>query len=48
MLFGCLDELLHDVAIDEPPPETLAHPAMGKWGGPALSKGLQRKLAQQD
>jgi uncharacterized protein (TIGR00661 family) len=29
--FGCLDELLRDVSLDEPRPAVLESPAMGKW-----------------
>lgn len=33
MTFGCLDELLRDVSLDEPRPDALEAPAMGKWEG---------------
>ena len=36
VLFGCVDELVRDVALDEPPPDRLEAPAMGKWDGPPL------------
>ena len=31
MLFGCVDELLRHVALDEPPPDRLESPALGKY-----------------
>jgi uncharacterized protein (TIGR00661 family) len=31
ILFGCLDELLRDVSLDEPPPETLQTPNLGSY-----------------
>ena len=34
VLYGCLAELLARVAIGEPPPDWLDHPAPGKWEGP--------------
>lgn len=37
MLFGCLDELVRDVSLDEPRPAALASPAMGKWEGEGFS-----------
>lgn len=33
MTFRCLDELLRDVSLDEPRPDVLEAPAMGKWEG---------------
>lgn len=33
ILFGCVDELVRDVALDEPRPARLEAPAMGKWEG---------------
>lgn len=33
MLFGCIEELLRHVSLDEPPPARLEAPAMGKWDG---------------
>ncbi|MCK6508632.1 teichoic acid biosynthesis protein [Myxococcota bacterium] len=36
MLFGCLDELLHAISLNEPPPATLQSPAMRKYQGPLL------------
>jgi hypothetical protein len=35
MLFGCLDELVRHIALDEPPPATLSAPSMGRWQGDA-------------
>ena len=31
ILFGCLDELLRDVSLDEPPPESLSAPNLGSY-----------------
>lgn len=36
MLFGCVDELLHQIALDEPAPTFLQSPAMGKFYAPLL------------
>jgi uncharacterized protein (TIGR00661 family) len=35
MLFGCLDELVRDVELDEPPPAALRSPALGHFEGDA-------------
>lgn len=40
MLFGCIDELLRDVDIDEPPPQRLGTRALGSWEGPDLPPHL--------
>ena len=37
MLFACLDELLRHVSLDEPPPASLAAPALGKYEPPLPS-----------
>ena len=36
MLFGCVDELLRDIALDEPRPVRLESPALGSFEGPLL------------
>jgi hypothetical protein len=36
ILFGCVDELLRDIALDEPKPERLEAEAPGKYWGPLL------------
>ncbi|HEV8322041.1 MAG TPA: glycosyltransferase family protein, partial [Myxococcota bacterium] len=36
MLVACVDELMRDVAIDEPAPDRLEAEAMGKWFGKPL------------
>ncbi len=37
MLFGCLDELLRHVALDEPPPAALSSPSLGSFAPPLPS-----------
>ena len=44
MLMTCVDELIRDVSLDEPPPERLASPAMGKYDGPPLPEELAAAL----
>jgi len=36
MLFGCVDELVRGIGLDEPAPHTLESPACGKYEGPLL------------
>ena len=40
VLFGCVDELVHHVSLDEPAPDRLEAPAMGKYDGPPLPEGV--------
>jgi uncharacterized protein (TIGR00661 family) len=40
MLCACIDELLRDVDIDEPPPQRLETRALGSWEGPDLPPHL--------
>jgi uncharacterized protein (TIGR00661 family) len=40
MTFGCIDELLRDVSLDEPPPVALEADAMGKYEGEPLPEGI--------
>lgn len=47
MLFACLDELLRHVALDEPPPATLATLALGSYE-PALPSTLADALGDDD
>jgi uncharacterized protein (TIGR00661 family) len=47
MLFTCLDELLRAVALDEPPPEALQSPALGKFE-PSLPPALADALKHDD
>ena len=42
MLFACLDELLHDISLDEPARDALQTRAMGAYERPA--SGLSAKL----
>ena len=44
MLFACIDELLHDVDIDEPAPTALQSKAMGAWEGPQLPAHLAQAI----
>lgn len=50
MLFGCLDELLRHVALDEPPPDALAALAMGKFepGLEGLPSSMQELMGGDD
>jgi uncharacterized protein (TIGR00661 family) len=47
MLFACLDELLRHVSLDEPPPATLATPALGRFE-PPLPSSLADALDDSD
>ena len=47
ILFGCLDELLRDVDLDEPPPEALQHENLGGYTRP-LPRGLADALDAPD
>lgn len=50
MLFECLDELLTDISLGEPPRPALTTPALGKWHGDldGLSGEMKRALADDD
>ena len=47
ILFGCVDELLRDVDLDEPPPQALRHANLGSYTEP-LSRGLADALEDLD
>jgi uncharacterized protein (TIGR00661 family) len=47
MLFGCLDELLRDVDLDEPAPEALTHKNLGSYSKP-LPQALADALDDAD
>ena len=36
MLYSCIDELLHNISLNEPAPSRLHSPAMGKYYAPPL------------
>jgi len=40
MVLDCVDELLHDIDLNEPRPTSLASPAMGKYEGELLPEEL--------
>jgi uncharacterized protein (TIGR00661 family) len=48
MLFACIDELLRDVDLDEPPPRRLETTAMGAWDGPDLPPHLLAALENDE
>jgi uncharacterized protein (TIGR00661 family) len=48
MLFGCVDELLRDVDLDEPPPHRLRAPALGAWEGPELPPHLLEAIENDE
>lgn len=48
ILFACLEELLHDVDLGEPPPQKLATKALGGWDGPALPPHLAAAIENDE
>lgn len=50
MLFECLDELLHDISLGEPPKPALRTRSLGAWHGDldGLSGEMKRALADDD
>lgn len=48
MLFGCVDELLQDIALDEPPPQHLRAASLGTWDGPDLPPHLLEAIENDD
>lgn len=48
MLFACIDELVRDVSLDEPPPQRLETKAMGSWEGPDLPQQLLDAVENDD
>jgi hypothetical protein len=50
MLFECLDELLKDISLGEPPKAALTTHALGKYHGDldGLSGEMKRALADDD
>ena len=48
MLFAAVDELLHNVDMDEPAPQVLRSKAMGTWEGPKLPHHLQKAIEDED
>lgn len=48
MLFGCVDELLKDIELDEPPPQRLHTPALGSWEGPDLPPHLLEAIEKDE
>lgn len=48
ILFGCLEELLRDVDLGEPPPQKLNTKALGTWDGPALPPHLAAAIENDE
>lgn len=50
MLFGCLDELVRHISLDEPAPDALAAPAMGRFerGLEGLPSSMQELIGPDD
>ncbi len=48
MLFSCIDELLRDVDLGEPPPASLETPALGTWDGPELPPHLAEAIENDE
>ena len=48
MLFACLEELVHDVDLGEPPPHKLNSKSMGTWDGPALPPHLAAAIENDE
>jgi uncharacterized protein (TIGR00661 family) len=48
MLFDCVDELLHDVDIDEPAPQHLKSASLGGWEGPDLPPHLLEAIENDE
>ena len=48
MLYTCLEELLRDVELGEPPPHKLNSKAMGGWDGPALPPHLAAAIENDE
>lgn len=48
MLFACLEELLHDVDLNEPPPQRINTKAMGSWDGPDLPPHLAAAIENDE
>jgi uncharacterized protein (TIGR00661 family) len=48
MLFGCIDELLSDVSLDEPAPRRLSSRSLGGFDGPQLSQHLLDAIEQDE
>lgn len=48
MLFACLEELLRDVDLGEPPPHTLAAKSLGSWEGPELPPHLAAAIENDE
>ncbi|MBI1949600.1 MAG: teichoic acid biosynthesis protein [Deltaproteobacteria bacterium] len=48
MLFACLEELLRDVDLSEPPPQRLKCKAMGAWDGPDLPPHLAAAIENDE
>ncbi|OGQ23581.1 MAG: hypothetical protein A2138_10375, partial [Deltaproteobacteria bacterium RBG_16_71_12] len=48
MLFACLEELLRDVDLSEPPPQRLKTKALGSWDGPDLPPHLAAAIENDE
>ena len=48
VLFACLEELLRDVDLNEPPPQRLTTKALGAWDGPDLPPHLAAAIENDE